>query len=247
MKNDGGTEHRDQPVPAAQDAVPTASADIDSPRAQDLDAIMPHGATTAPGRYGKAHEYARGGIGRILLVHDQYLDRDIAMKELLSATGPDAATMDQGESPSSARVIRFLREARVTGQLEHPSIVPVHELGHRPQDGHTASRRSRRTFGSLLRREARTPMGNGSHLSPRQPASRIRSREPHHSRCGQWRAQPPQADGKPAFRPCPDSSHTRCRSARIPDRGVGRGRSAETQIDTSAPHPPAPNDRQRHQ
>jgi len=36
-----------------------------------------------------------------------------------------------GVSRTSAVVARFLREARVTGQLEHPTIVPVHEVGRR--------------------------------------------------------------------------------------------------------------------
>jgi serine/threonine protein kinase len=35
---------------------------------------------------------------------------------------------------SGAVIARFLQEARITGQLEHPSIVPVYELGHR-KDG----------------------------------------------------------------------------------------------------------------
>ena len=89
-----------------------------------------------PGRYSHTSEYARGGMGRILLVHDQYLDRDIALKELLpfDSFGEDEPTRPP-DSPvrASANLIgRFLREARVTGQLEHPSIVPVYELGRRP-------------------------------------------------------------------------------------------------------------------
>ena len=43
-----------------------------------------------------------------------------------------------GQSDADA-VARFLREARVQGRLEHPSVVPVHDLGARP----TARRTSR--------------------------------------------------------------------------------------------------------
>ena len=88
----------------------------------------------SPGRYTRTSEYSRGGMGRILLVHDQYLDRDIAMKELLPASDHRSGEID-GDSPvkaASRATVRFLREARVTGQLEHPSIVPVYEVGRRP-------------------------------------------------------------------------------------------------------------------
>lgn len=88
-----------------------------------------------PGRYTKRSEYSRGGMGRILIVHDEFLSRDIALKELLP---PEVRGADDERKPqtpvraSSAYVARFLREAKVTGQLEHPSIVPVYELGRRP-------------------------------------------------------------------------------------------------------------------
>ncbi len=89
-----------------------------------------------PGRYSRTSEYARGGMGRILLVHDQYLERDIALKELLPFDTADEESPTRApDSPvrASADIVsRFLREARVTGQLEHPSIVPVYELGRRP-------------------------------------------------------------------------------------------------------------------
>ena len=58
--------------------------------------------------------------------------RQVAVKQLLSG-----ATYARRGSTSS-REARFLREARVTGSLEHPNIVPVHELGVRA-DGSTAS------------------------------------------------------------------------------------------------------------
>jgi serine/threonine-protein kinase len=71
-------------------------------------------------------------MGRVLLVHDEYLGRSIALKELL----PLSAPADPSQKPSPMRqtasvVARFLQEARITGQLEHPSIVPVYELGRR--------------------------------------------------------------------------------------------------------------------
>ncbi|MCF6284688.1 MAG: protein kinase, partial [Candidatus Hydrogenedentes bacterium] len=96
------------------------------------------------GRYTGGSEYARGGIGRILLVHDEQIGRDVILKELLPehTVSPTASTLPpvpEGDSPSpstpmrqsAAMMARFLQEAKVTGQLEHPSIVPVYELGTR--------------------------------------------------------------------------------------------------------------------
>ena len=78
------------------------------------------------GRYSDITELARGGIGRVILVNDEELGRQIALKELLPSNA------DESSAQGSAKEARFLREARITGQLEHPSIVPVHELGYRP-------------------------------------------------------------------------------------------------------------------
>ncbi|MCC6489047.1 MAG: serine/threonine protein kinase, partial [Candidatus Hydrogenedentes bacterium] len=92
----------------------------------------------APGRYTHPSEYARGGVGRVLLVHDQHLGRDIALKELLPNVQFEGSTVKAGEQTpiqaSLSLMTRFLQEARITGQLEHPSIVPVYELGRR-KDG----------------------------------------------------------------------------------------------------------------
>jgi WD40 repeat protein len=69
-------------------------------------------------------ELGRGGIGRVFLALDRDLGRDVAVKELL------VAEADEGERPLRLQALaRFLREARITGQLEHPNIVPVYELG----------------------------------------------------------------------------------------------------------------------
>ena len=83
----------------------------------------------SPGRYAEGTEFGRGGMGRVLLVQDRHLGRDIALKELLPVGG---ATGDADAGQPASNVTRFLQEARITGQLEHPSIVPVYELGHRP-------------------------------------------------------------------------------------------------------------------
>ena len=80
-----------------------------------------------PGRYLFKRVHDRGGQATIMLALDRHIGREVAIKQLL----PDNRG-DGGSSPSSNTskgVVRFLREARVTGQLEHPNIVPVHELG----------------------------------------------------------------------------------------------------------------------
>ncbi len=84
----------------------------------------------APGRYSIRKEYGRGGIGKVYLVFDEHIGRDIAVKELLveSAGGTPGTPMRLTWEATA----RFLREARITGQLEHPSIVPVYEIGRHP-------------------------------------------------------------------------------------------------------------------
>lgn len=80
-------------------------------------------------------EIGRGGIGRVLVAFDQFLQREIAIKELLPDHNSSGDKRRSSGSGRSAPVVqRFLREARVTGRLEHPNIVPVYELGRR-KDG----------------------------------------------------------------------------------------------------------------
>ena len=77
-------------------------------------------------RYRVHGEVARGGMGAILRVRDEDLRRDLAMKVVLSRpSGKSGAS-----TPAEVKMLgRFLEEAQVTGQLDHPGIVPVHELG----------------------------------------------------------------------------------------------------------------------
>lgn len=83
------------------------------------------------GRKGRLEELGRGGAGRVIVARDHFLSRDVAMKEL-------HRDITQNVKFDTLHVrnleARFLREARVTGQLEHPAIVPVYELGRR-RDG----------------------------------------------------------------------------------------------------------------
>lgn len=69
-------------------------------------------------RYVILRPHARGGLGQVSIALDSELNRHVALKEIL----PDHAD-DQ------KRQERFLQEAEITGQLEHPGIVPVYGLG----------------------------------------------------------------------------------------------------------------------
>jgi serine/threonine protein kinase/tetratricopeptide (TPR) repeat protein len=69
-------------------------------------------------RYTRTHLHAKGGMGQVWVARDRSLGRQIALKELR----PD-------QKGNSVILSRFLYEARITAQLEHPGIVPVYELG----------------------------------------------------------------------------------------------------------------------
>jgi serine/threonine-protein kinase len=77
----------------------------------------------AGGRYTRSRLHATGGIGRVWLARDTNLSRDVALKELRPERAGNPAVSD-----------RFLKEAQITGQLEHPGIVPIYELGKHSQD-----------------------------------------------------------------------------------------------------------------
>ena len=69
-----------------------------------------------------------GGMGRVIRVFDTHLGRNIARKEL-----HHSLTKQKSRGGPSIQQ-RFLREARITAQLEHPGIVPVYEVGEN-EDG----------------------------------------------------------------------------------------------------------------
>ncbi|MBL8799131.1 MAG: PAS domain S-box protein [Planctomycetia bacterium] len=73
-------------------------------------------------RYARQKVHGAGGMGRVWLAHDTQLNRHVALKEL----HPDLAS----DAPLAAR---FIQEARITGRLEHPGIVPVYEFAWNPE------------------------------------------------------------------------------------------------------------------
>jgi WD40 repeat protein/serine/threonine protein kinase len=68
-------------------------------------------------RYALERLHATGGIGHVWLAWDSDLGREVALKELRPERIADPALL-----------ARFLHEARITGRLQHPGIVPVYEL-----------------------------------------------------------------------------------------------------------------------
>lgn len=61
-------------------------------------------------------EIARGGMGAVVRAIDGAIRREVAIKYML-------------DESDEAKKVRFVEEAQITGQLEHPNIVPIHELG----------------------------------------------------------------------------------------------------------------------
>jgi serine/threonine-protein kinase len=82
-----------------------------------------HSQAESRQHYTVSRLHAQGGIGEVWLAHDGELGREVALKGLRP---------ERADNP--VVVARFLEEARITGQLEHPNIVPVYALaqGARP-------------------------------------------------------------------------------------------------------------------
>jgi WD40 repeat protein len=68
--------------------------------------------------YELVAEIARGGMGVVWRARQDGLERDVALKMILT-----------GQLATSAQVIRFYTEARAAARLAHPGIVPIHEIG----------------------------------------------------------------------------------------------------------------------
>lgn len=73
------------------------------------------------GRFRILRPHSKGGIGQVSVALDEELQREVAVKEL------QAKSADLREIQS-----RFEFEAKITGLLEHPGVIPIYGLGHYP-------------------------------------------------------------------------------------------------------------------
>jgi eukaryotic-like serine/threonine-protein kinase len=80
-------------------------------------AFDPDKAFSAVARMVEPRFHARGGLGQVLVVRQEELDRQVALKRIR----PDKLL------PAARR--RFIREAAITARLQHPGIVPIYGLG----------------------------------------------------------------------------------------------------------------------
>ena len=104
---------------AALAAAPISIADtMRDPRSTS--ATIELGTATAPpsagDRYHLREVIGKGGMGEVWLADDAQVGREVAVK--IARAGTDREGL-----------ARFTREARIQGQLDHPAVVPVHELG----------------------------------------------------------------------------------------------------------------------
>ncbi|HTU92299.1 MAG TPA: tetratricopeptide repeat protein, partial [Gemmataceae bacterium] len=129
-------------------------SDTNSCNCQDLTADPPRstGDATPPAFDASGHALVErlgiGGMGEVYRCGDEALQRDLAIKIL----------KDELRGNTDAEE-RFLREARLTGSLQHPGIVPIHNLS-RLADGrpcYTMKLVRGRTFADMLRDEPQGP------------------------------------------------------------------------------------------
>ncbi len=121
-------------APASPSPTPGAAATSprtpSSPGSGESRATGPRGVDLAPqpleergfdARYSPGKMLGRGGMGEVRQCEDRRIGREVAVKVMRG----QAAALSDGAA-------RFVREARIQGQLEHPAIVPVHDLGVGP-------------------------------------------------------------------------------------------------------------------
>ncbi|MEV4351176.1 protein kinase [Actinoplanes sp. NPDC049596] len=79
---------------------------------------MPDATTLIAGRYRLGESLGQGGMGRVWLARDEVLQRDVAIKELLT----------EGLKDADAARRRTLREARAAARLGHPNVVQIYDV-----------------------------------------------------------------------------------------------------------------------
>jgi len=99
----------------AQDGEAPASVELGTGPSRREISLLP-GRFEGP-RYSSVEVLGRGGMGKVVAALDREIGRIVALKTM------------QNPDPDRPMVRRFLQEARITAQLEHPNIVPVYDLG----------------------------------------------------------------------------------------------------------------------
>ena len=83
-----------------------------------MDAQNQNSRPTSFGKYELTEELGRGGMGTVYQAHDAQLRRDVAVKVLSKEHCQDPVTVE-----------RFVREARALGNLHHPNLTAIYDVG----------------------------------------------------------------------------------------------------------------------
>jgi len=125
-RSEQNSRHRSKQVPASPSA-PAVTASVGpsiSETATQLPAVQSDSPTAFESRmhavpgYELGGEIGRGGMGVVYRARDLALQRDVAVKILQEKYAPNSTTAE-----------RFLEEARITGQLQHPGIPAIYQVG----------------------------------------------------------------------------------------------------------------------
>ncbi|MEO7330683.1 MAG: serine/threonine-protein kinase, partial [Minicystis sp.] len=104
------------------DAIDLTAVDLDYPRGSSPGSAAERAVNEVDdGRYVLSEALGSGGVGKVIRARDRSIGRTVALKTL----------KDDGEEQPEV-IDRFLLEARISAQLEHPNIVPVYDIGSLP-------------------------------------------------------------------------------------------------------------------
>ena len=117
----GDVESRFSQAATLPDSAPRAAGLASEPRSIEK-LLDPLDDLSFRERYAEDKLLGEGGMGEVWLYKDEQIGRSVAMK-----------VMRPEQLGSQTSRARFVREARVQGQLEHPAMVPVYDLGVTPE------------------------------------------------------------------------------------------------------------------
>jgi serine/threonine protein kinase len=118
------------------------------PIAKPVLPVMPYTGVSEYGIHRILRKHQKGGMGQILVAYDPYLKREVALKELHSSVAEEESI-----------VLRFIGEAEITAQLEHPGVVPIYrlDLGEEGFPYYTMKMIRGETLQDVIKKYHRTP------------------------------------------------------------------------------------------